>query len=94
MNITCSNLAGSDESEFSGVWTSLFEPHSLVDFQLGSRPGDIDLDGDIDLGDLTALLASFGTCESDAAYNAIADSNGSGCVDLTDLTTLLAGFGS
>ncbi|MBI1827437.1 MAG: PQQ-binding-like beta-propeller repeat protein [Planctomycetes bacterium] len=34
LNITCSDLADSDNSEYSGTWTSVFETHSFVDFIL------------------------------------------------------------
>jgi len=34
LNVTFSNLSGASGSEFSGIWTSLFETHSYVDFML------------------------------------------------------------
>ena len=57
-------------------------------------PGDIDGDGDVDLADLAALLADYGTCVGDPNYNPDADLDNSGCVDLSDLATLLANYGT
>ena len=44
----------------------------------GSRPGDVDDDGDVDLADLAALLGAYGACEGDPYYNPRADLDGSG----------------
>jgi hypothetical protein len=55
-------------------------------------PGDLDGDGDVDLGDLAALLAVYGSCAGDPEYDAAADLDHSGCVDLADLATLLAHY--
>lgn len=55
--------------------------------------GDVDRDGDVDLGDLAALLSAFGTCVGDAGYVAGADTDGNGCVELLDLAALLGNFG-
>ncbi len=55
--------------------------------------GDVDGDGDVDLNDLAALLAAFGTCDGDVGYLATADFDSSGCVDVSDLAALLANFG-
>lgn len=59
-----------------------------------SAPGDVDGDGDVDLSDLTLLLASFGLCSGDSGFNAAADFDNSGCIGLSDLATLLANFGT
>ncbi len=56
---------------------------------LSTRPGDFDLDGDVDLTDLATVLANFGGA---GAY-ADGDSNGDGAVDLSDLANVLANFG-
>ena len=56
--------------------------------------GDVDGDLDIDLNDLAAMLAAFGTCDGDADYNPNADFDNDQCVGLSDLATLLAAFGT
>ena len=60
---------------------------------LGPMPGDLDNDGDVDLGDLAALLAAYGTCTGDPAYNPAADLDGDYCVGITDLAELLERYG-
>lgn len=55
-------------------------------------PGDLEPDGDVDLTDLTVLLANFGL--SGGQSRQTGDVNGDGVVDLSDLTVLLAGFGT
>ncbi|MBU0617728.1 MAG: dockerin type I repeat-containing protein [Planctomycetes bacterium] len=56
-------------------------------------PGDLNGDGDVDLYDLAALLAVYGTCDGDPDFNPVADLDGNGCVDLGDLAELLGHFG-
>jgi hypothetical protein len=53
-------------------------------------PGDLDGDGDTDLGDLGILLADFG-CQPPP--NCVGDLDGDGDTDLGDLGILLADFG-
>jgi hypothetical protein len=55
--------------------------------------GDLDLDGDVDLWDLDALLSGYGACVGDPGYCERADLDNSGCIDLPDLATLLAHYG-
>jgi len=55
--------------------------------------GDLDGDGCVDLVDLATLLATYGTCRGEPAYNATADLDMSGCVGLVDLAMLLANYG-
>ena len=54
--------------------------------------GDLDGDNDIDLADLAALLANYGT-PSGASYED-GDLDGDGDVDLQDLAALLAVYGT
>ena len=60
---------------------------------IGRLPGDLNDDGDVDLGDLAGLLGAYGTCEGDPNYNPTADFDDNGCVDLWDLLTLLDNYG-
>lgn len=58
-----------------------------------ARPGDADRDGDVDLSDLSILLAAFGSCTGESAYITDADFNADGCNDISDLSLLIANFG-
>jgi hypothetical protein len=59
---------------------------------LARIPGDLDFDGDVDLRDLTLLLAHYGI-PSGATYTD-GDLDGDGDVDLSDLAALLATYGT
>ena len=48
-------------------------------------PGDSDLDGDVDLLDISTVEAAFGTRAGEAGYTLMADMNADGVVDLWDL---------
>ncbi len=54
--------------------------------------GDLDGDGDVDLTDLSVLLANFGT--TSGATPEMGDLDGDGDVDLTDLSGVLNAFGT
>lgn len=56
-----------------------------------TRAGDLDHDRDVDLDDLSTLLASFGTT-SGATWER-GDADGDGDIDLSDLSLLLSQFG-
>ena len=66
---------------------------TLIQGLFGTVTGDIDGDGDVDLSDLAALLAAYGSVSGDPNYNADADLDTDGDVDLSDLATLLANYG-
>jgi hypothetical protein len=55
-------------------------------------PGDLDGDGDVDLSDLSQLLANYGTNGGAAPEDG--DLDGDGDVDLSDLSALLAVYGT
>ena len=55
-------------------------------------PGDVNGNRDVDLADLSTVLAHFGAPSGQAL--ATGDLDGDGDVDLTDLSILLANFGS
>ncbi|MCA9244095.1 MAG: hypothetical protein KDA32_09085 [Phycisphaerales bacterium] len=57
-------------------------------------PGQVGCLGDVDLADLSGLLAVFGATVGDANYLPAADFNHDGAIDLSDLSGLLAVFGS
>lgn len=57
-------------------------------------PGDITADGVVGQADVGALLAAYGTCIGDPAYNIFADLDASGCVGQSDLGLLNAAYGS
>lgn len=56
-------------------------------------PGDLNGNDTVDLNDLSALLASFGTCVGEQRFNPAAELSGNACVELADLAILLANFG-
>ena len=53
-------------------------------------PGDANLDGKVDINDLTIVLSNFG--QSGMTWGT-GDFNGDGKVDINDLTVLLSNFG-
>ena len=55
-------------------------------------PGDLNRDGEVDVRDLSALLANFGRVGDARVFQG--DTDGDEDVDLADLATLLASFGS
>lgn len=59
---------------------------------LVTLPGDVDGDRDVDLSDLSVLLANFGV--PSGATRATGDLDGDADVDLSDLSILLAYFGA
>jgi hypothetical protein len=54
-------------------------------------PGDLDNDGDIDISDLSTLLANYGTTSGALYMDGDVDTDGD--VDISDLSVLLAGYG-
>jgi streptogramin lyase len=67
---------------------SLVQPADLLFFRACACPADVTKDGAVNTGDLVALLAAWGPCES-----CIEDINHDGTVDTGDLVELLAAWG-
>lgn len=54
---------------------------------------DIDIDGQVSVGDLLILLAQWGPCPVDCDMSCGGDIDGSGVVDVEDLLILLSAWG-
>jgi len=50
-------------------------------------PGDVNLDGIVDMTDIALIAYRYGTRKGDAKYNYLCDINGDGQIDLIDLAT-------
>jgi len=74
--------------------TSVASDHApvVVDFVLPGLVGDLDGDEDVDLADLSILLAHYGMTGGAAPEDG--DLDGDGDVDLADLSVLLAAYGT
>ena len=55
--------------------------------------GDTDLDGDVDMVDVTAVKAAYGSQLGDPNYNIMADMDVNGLVDFWDLTFVKYHYG-
>jgi len=70
------------------LWTTWVQQIETPQF----CPADIDLDGDVDVGDIGLLLQAFGHCQGEPLFNPLADIDGDGCVALVDVTAAIAEF--
>lgn len=88
----------------AGAWTvtvsdreagdhATWNHYELVIHGRPACPLDIDGDGAYGIGDLDGLLAAFGSCDGDAAFNPAADINNDGCTNISDLGEYLSRFG-
>ena len=66
------------------------QPHALLLTPV--IPGDANLDGKVDVNDLTIVLSNFGQTTANVTWST-GDFNGDGQVDVNDLTILLSNFG-
>ena len=64
---------------------------AAVEAVAAHEPGDANLDGQVDVNDLTIVLANFGQT---GMFWGQGDFNGDGTVDINDLTIVLANFGA
>jgi hypothetical protein len=56
-------------------------------------PGDINIDGKVDLNDLALVARAYGTSPGDSKWNAFADENENGKIDLCDLVDICMNYG-
>jgi hypothetical protein len=87
----CPAVIHTSDEDLPGAATAALTYSITV--QLRTFLGDVDNDCDVELDDLSFLLAAFGRCAGQAGFAAAADVDNSGCVELTDLATLLGEFG-
>ena len=83
-----------DHEHYKGLVDHTFteiNPVTTLNITIEFAPGDVDFDGDVDLSDLSQLLAHYGMT-SDATYED-GDIDGDGDVDISDLAELLAHYG-
>jgi uncharacterized protein (DUF2141 family) len=91
------NASGGQTTQFfsSVNSTGNATPITGLTFQSGTisvaLPGDANLDGKVDINDLTAVLTNYGETAG-ATWNA-GDFNGDGKVDINDLTAVLTNYG-
>jgi len=64
----------------------------LVEQILGTRPGDTELDGDVDVADLTQIIKGFTGAGMTGGRWATGDNDGDGDVDTRDFTTAIIHF--
>lgn len=87
--------AGSYDCEISGLLgahcTVMSDAANVTVEPASQCSGDLDSDGDVDLSDLSTLLANYGATNGAALEDG--DSDGDGDVDLADLSALLADYG-
>jgi len=101
--ITVSDFDGSDGSEFSGTWTSVFETHTYVDYTLHAAPqicaGDANCDGTVNWRDIDYLVVAMNDNESAWAARfpagpdctfANVDASGDGHVNWRDIDPFIA----
>ena len=87
-NLTCATGINDSGSIVGYGTTTAGNTHG---FELHLLPGDANLDGRVDVNDLTIVLTDFGKTAGMAWGSG--DFNGDGRVDVNDLTILLSSFG-
>ena len=72
----------------AAYWNAIADAYESIPF---ATPGDADLDGDVDLSDLSTLAGSYGATSGKVWKNGDFDQDGD--VDLSDLSSLASNYG-
>jgi hypothetical protein len=67
---------------------SMLAPHAVADL-----PGDLNLDGKVDILDMMLAANAFGSSEGELAWNPLADMDGDGQIKILDLILIGRNYG-
>jgi len=81
-----------DECDLAGLFSVDVNTNGRLDEC--DLPGDLDIDGDVDFGDFTVVLAAYGSTVGDSTFNPSADFDGDGTIGIVDYQFWLQTFRS
>jgi parallel beta-helix repeat protein len=67
-----------------------FKGSALVGVRM---PGDVNMDGKVDIKDISIISRAFGTVPGDPRWNSVADENEDGKIDIRDIVLVARNFG-
>jgi hypothetical protein len=69
---------------------TLFKGHDVIIVRM---PGDVNIDGKVDIRDIAVAALAFGSFPEHPRWNPVADENEDGTVDIRDLALIARNFG-